>query len=233
MKNDAIKKPRKNNIIKLVMLGLALCLIMYLLSDMMQANPVPKTSSKKIEKNPVVAPVVITATAPLPVSVPAPVLPVLSPSTTIPEKMINDPRQIAYLNALDELKQLQLTEHIETVKQSIAKAKLDQRQTQKELMALDAKPLPFVTERTVSDDKTDSISKQKASAPVDKYYVLLYVANENGSWQAVLGLSDKFYNVSIGTQLPDGTTVLDITNTSITLANKESKQTLTVAPVAS
>ncbi len=211
---------KTHKVIKISILIIALSLIMYLLFDMFGNAIMPQEPHKKIKNLPVATTVI-----------PKEELSSVQLSPLLPEKPTNDFKQTTYLDSLDELKQLQLLERIEIIKQSIAKTKLEQRQTQKELLALNEVPAPSVIEHTIPGETI--AAKQTFQKPSNNSYVLLYVANENGRWQAILGLSDKFYNVEIGTSLPDGSTVLDITSTAITLEKKGEKQMLSITPVMS
>lgn len=133
---------------------------------------------------------------------------------------------------MDQLKQLQLTQKIEALKQSIAQARLNQLQTNKDITTLISPPEPekIVEKATaVSNDNTDATASEPEV--IVEEFKLLYVANEENSWQAVLGLNGKFYNISIGTTLPDGRTVVSIGGTSVDLTDGETKTTLSITPV--
>lgn len=228
-KLKALNKGQKS---KVGIIFIALIIIIYMLADMMGESSVSQNTIRKAETISEASTPVAQPNHEETVQVTKLEQALVSPSegkdVIVPEK----PRksQSYYLRSMDQLKQLQLTQKIETLKNSIAQSRLNQLQTQKDIKALMA-PVPepdVVTPKAEPAAVTDSDDKSVATA---EEFRLLYVANEENSWQAVLGLKDKFYNVSIGTTLPDGRTVISISGTSVDLSDGETKTTLSITPV--
>jgi Na+-transporting methylmalonyl-CoA/oxaloacetate decarboxylase gamma subunit len=229
-KLKALDKGQKS---KVGIIFIALIIIIYMLADMM--------GESSVSQNPIRKAGAISKAASVPVSQPhheeevaqvtklqqAVVTPSEGKEVVIPEK----PRrsQSHYLQSMDQLKQLEITQKIEALKNSIAQARLNQLQTQKDIKTLTAPPPEPVVMTPKAEPAVSELDDKNVSSTEE--FKLLYVANEESSWEAVLGLKGKFYNVSIGTTLPDGRTVISISGTSIDLTDGNTKTTLSITPV--
>lgn len=136
-------------------------------------------------------------------------------------------KQMAYLKAVNELQMLQLQQQIAQSKQQIAQAELQTAQADKQRESITTPPPPPIF---------NNINPQQQSAvvipntPNAYQYQLEYIANEGGKWQVIISNNGTLINATLGTMLPDGSKITDISGTSVTLISNGHAKILTIAP---
>ena len=86
----------------------------------------------------------------------------------------------------------------------------------------------------MNSDILNSAAAATASAPAipavvaDAPYVVISVSMQFDRWSAVLGNQGKLYNVSVGDNLSDGSTVVSINKTSVVLSKDDRKRKLSI-----
>lgn len=116
-------------------------------------------------------------------------------------------KQKAYLKSISQLQMLQLQQQIAQTKQQIAEAELKTAETSNHLDSF-APAVP-----------TDKHGKPLPPVTFANNYVLQYVANTGGKWQAIISFNGQLINSTVGTILPDGSKVTKITGNHVILSN--------------
>jgi len=135
-------------------------------------------------------------------------------------------KQMAYLKAVNELQMLQLQQQIAQTKQQIAQAELQAAQSNKQLQSIISPPPPPLF---ANQDQSQSAQSAAVVAPTITYQ-LEYLANQGGKWQVILSNNGNLINATMGTVLPDGSTITNISGTSVTLMLHNQTKVLTIAP---
>lgn len=146
-----------------------------------------------------------------------------------------------YIAAVNELQMLKVQKDIAEANKAIASAKLDTVTAQKNtLNALSpqapttpegyaqalagGQPLPAAAVQTAG---------ASAAAAQQPTYTVISITNLQYRWSAVLGYQGKLYSVSVGDVLPaDNSKVTAIDKSSVTLINKDGKETkISLVPI--
>lgn len=138
-------------------------------------------------------------------------------SVAKPDIVLNNlnEKQMAYLKAVNDLQMLQLQQQIAQTKQQIAQAELQAAQSNKQLQAIIAPPPSPLFQNTEQNQPPQAMQTTIVPPPSD--YKLEYLANEGGKWQVILSSNGALINGTMGTVLPDGSTITNISGNSVTL----------------
>lgn len=218
MKNNSSAETSKPPvIIKTMLIGAILLLTLYVLLDVFYVKRSHLTHTSEPTK------VAMPVTSDAAIATSAPVESVVSSPLKYDGQ---DDSQARYFMYLDELRNLQIEERMAKVDCSIKKLRLERLQIEKKIIELDKTTNNSVAIEAPSNDR-DVLSKE-ANLPPAQHYKVLYITNENGRWRAVLALSDVMYQVTLGTLLPDGSCIKNITATTLTLENLQGQETLSM-----
>lgn len=152
----------------------------------------------------------------------------VSPAISALEKNQKD-----YVKALNTLQMLQVQDKIATLQQSISQANLAKQQTEQQLNTLSS-PAPQQSVPLTSYAKAlinPGSPVTNNTAPSSDNYKLLYLSNDSGNWQAVIGNNGRMYNVNLNTALPDGSVVTKITSDHVILNNNGQERMLSLTPL--
>lgn len=142
--------------------------------------------------------------------------------------------QEAYVKALNQLQLLKVQEAIQSTKKSIADSQLATKESEEKMQTLTrpaVMPMAPVSSDAYAKNLVNPVDANTTGAVIDAdSYKLLYVASESGVWQAIIGNNGKLYNVELNTALPDGSVVMDITSTKVTLSNHGVRRILSITP---
>jgi len=137
---------------------------------------------------------------------------------------LND-KQTAYLKAVNELQMLQLKQQIAQTKQQIAQAELQAAESNKKLQAITAPPPPTPAFTAIEQEQQAPTAVTPTTADD---YQLQYIANQGGKWQVIISDNSKLINATLGTTLPDGSQITNISGTSVTLSLNGQQKILTI-----
>ena len=213
--------------IKIFAVIIVIIIILYMLSGFFGGSSSNSYSAAVTSSN--------NNTAAMPIQ--KPLVAVVTPKAAIknPEVVMNNlnNKQVAYLTAVNELQMLQLKQQIAQTKQQIAQAELQAAQSNKQLQDLTAPPPPPPVFNSIAQQplmtEPQTPAPTTASIPVNSYQ-LEYIANEGGKWQVIINNNGTLINATMGTTLPDGSIISNISGTSVTLALNGQTRLLTIAP---
>ncbi len=208
-KFQSLEKGQK---IKLIIFVVLVIVILYMLSDLFSGGSSHAANNK--------------ISAPTKIQLNATVLPKqIIPKSEVVVNDLND-KQTAYMNAVNELQMLQLKQQIAQTKQQIAQAELQAAQSNKQLQIITAPPPPPPAFNDIAQQQQASNTEPMAASDA---YELQYIANEGGKWQVIISDNGKLINATMGTTLPDGSQITNISGTSVTLTSNGQTKVLTIA----
>lgn len=231
--------------IKLGLLVVLLFVVLYLFKGFLGSDDLPVPPSTPVKS--------ATDTQ---TSAATPVTTVVAPSTNvlvqniqpIEDSLLKNAKttQQKYLKASDELKLLQLEEKIAETKRAIVAAQLDALKAQTEMKTITTPPpsAPINYGQALTNPTATPTTAVSNTAPLPSYsstsavestdnenYKLLYVANQGGVWEAIIGSNGKLYSVTTNSVLPDGTTVVAISGNNVQLIKGSAKRVISITPV--
>ncbi len=139
-------------------------------------------------------------------------------------------KQRAYLATVNELQMLQLKQQIAQTKQQIAQAELQAAQSKKQLQDLTTPAPPPPS--PIFANQPQNPGMQPILTPIQSTpnYQLAYIANEGGKWQVIISNNGGLINATMGSILPDGSVITNISGTSVTLSLNDQTKVLTIEP---
>jgi type IV pilus biogenesis protein PilP len=152
--------------------------------------------------------------------------------------------QKAYLDNLNRLQLLKVQREIAETNQAISTAKLATATADKSMSDLLTSPTPPPVPAGAYASKLGGAPGEPPSgAPtegsqttsttttvkvVEPQYTVISVSMQFAKWTAVLGISGKLFNISVGDSLPDGTVVTSINKSGVTLEKDGQKKKISV-----
>ena len=216
---EKFKSLEKGQKIKLIIVIAVVIIILYMLSGLFSGNSssgyTPPTATNN-KGSPTVQPQLVANV-------------VQKQSIAKPDILLNNlnEKQMAYLKAVNDLQMLQLQQQIAQTKQQIAQAELQAAQSNKQLQLIVSPPPPPLFS---NPDQSQSVQPPPVAVVPTITYQLEYLANEGGKWQVILSANGSLINATMGTVLPDGSTITNISGTSVTLTLNNQTKVLTIAP---
>lgn len=132
--------------------------------------------------------------------------------------------QSEYLTALNKLEKLKVDREIAQDNQAIATAKLATATAEKQLTDLLVGPVPTASDYANKLENPGSTGQGGMTMQQQGggYTIVSIVKQQHNGWHAVLTSGSKVYDVGVGDTLPlDGSTVLAIDKSSVTLKNAD------------
>lgn len=129
--------------------------------------------------------------------------------------------QREYLRLVNQYQIAQLQERLETANASIAAAKLKSAITASEVQKLNDE----LKQRSLRGQSSSvSLEGKKEAVDFVATLQLMYVGKSKGAWMAMLNSNGSYYEVKVGTRLPDGSTVSAIDTRGIVLTKDSMKR---------
>ncbi len=116
--------------------------------------------------------------------------------------------QAEYVKLINEYQLAQLQQRLAQTNASIATSKLAEAKTLVQTQAIKAK---------MSGHPLATSASTSATSKTTKGLEVSYVGKAQGAWQAVLVAGSSYYQVKVGTHLPDGSVVSKINSMGVTL----------------
>jgi type IV pilus biogenesis protein PilP len=230
-----------------VILGIVIILFIYLIYLAMDTFKGTSSTPAPIEQTPSVQPETTDAESPTTTSPvvtgpqgtspaqQAPIAPVeeaqeLGPT---PEQLAlladSQEMQREYLKLVNEYQIAQLQEKLAMANAAIADAQFKSAET---LAKTDALSQKAASDKVKMELESSGANKAKMVAEkikeIEKKIQAIYVGKQRGSWVAMLDLDGSYFEVKVGTHLPDGSIVTSINHQGVVVTKDSSKRFLAV-----
>jgi type IV pilus biogenesis protein PilP len=177
-------------------------------------------------------------------SLPAPSVP--TQMQQVPQQTANTPQeqasmqqqqdaQLRYLQALNELQLLKVSQNIAETNRSIMAAKFDTINSEKKIVDLlsgPAQPAPNYAQAMTNNVSNESATTKTVTTTSEVPYNVVSITETHEVWSAVLGSSGTLYHVRVGDVLPaDGSTVISIHANSVTIEKAGARRKLSLVSI--
>jgi type IV pilus biogenesis protein PilP len=133
--------------------------------------------------------------------------------------------QTQYVQAVNQLQVLRLQRDIAVTDKDIAAAKLAKVTAEKKIVDLLAPPAPAVPAGVQTPVVTQGLLDQEVR------YTVVSVSQIQYQWSAVMGYKGSLFSVHVGDVLPpDGSKVIAISNTGVTLQKNGTRKKVSLVP---
>lgn len=132
--------------------------------------------------------------------------------------------QQEYLRLVNEYQILQLKQKLEEANAAIATSRLQSTQTMAQIQLLTDKQKEKSMAPVTAISSSSADNKEQAPAQLK----LVYVGKQMGVWTAMINADSSYFEVKIGTRLPDGSVVTMIDEKGVALSNGGKSQLLTM-----